>query len=455
MAFGKDPRGAENVIPYGGGTMQQRDALRRTKQKEARAQRGSGAPYWKGTFKLPQEFSRLGRFIAGAYPNTYSLDGETTQTDTLEYYIYAEHFHGASRRGAICSAGPFYANKKKAEPCAGCQMFWEDVRERQAKKARGDRSKGPNRMSRRDMFAFNWWDYGLWLKLPRTDVDGNVIINPNTNQPYTDWEMAHPSDPRQAQYESKWGNLVVWPMSETYKDQLFAYADRTICNDCATCGSQGTVVAVAKVCGNPNCGRTVYDPQSTSMSVEKQRKIDATPYRCEHCGEELFLREILSCRVCGQYGAAPKRATIFDVDLELIAVPSGDGKQTNLQILNRSNIRSIQVADPQILSSIKPLDLITKFKPTPLEKQHELWGISTGSTGQQGIPAMPNQVQATVPGMSPVLVPAPQMQQQVYQQPMYSTQSAAIVPQVQPTLVGTPQVPVQTGFVIPKMPGQG
>lgn len=475
MAFGKDPRGTEGIVPFGGGTMQQRDAFRRSKQKEARANRGGGAPYWKGIFKLPQEFSRLGRFIPGAYPNTFSLDGETVQTSTLEYLIFAEHFHGATKRGAICSAGPLYGNKKKAEPCAGCQLFWEDVRERQAKKSRGDKSKGPNRMSRREMFAFTWWDYGLWLKLPRTDDHGNVIINPNTNQPYTDWEMAHPNDPRQGQYEGKWGNLVAWPMSETHKDQLFTYADRTVRSDCATCGSQGTITAMAKVCGNPNCQQMVYDPQNSTLTIEQREKLEAEPYQCPHCGERHFIEEIIACRVCGQHNLVPKRANIFDVDLELIAVPSGDGKQTNLQILNRSNPRPIQVQDPEVLKNIKPMDLVAKFRPTPIEKQYELWGLSAGTQqsqqGAQGMPGMPAmqgapQPQGGMPTMSaaqmPTYVGQPGYQQPAQQAPTYPAQPGYAMPgqqptypQAQPAAAGTPQAPAQPGFVMPKMPGQG
>lgn len=409
MSFGKDPRGADGVTPFGGGTMSQRDQFRKKQAQAARAQRAvTSVPYWKDTFKLPQDHSRIGRFIPGAYKQLYTLDDETVQEQVLEYVIYNEHFHGASKRGCICSAGPLFRNKKKAEPCLGCGMFWEDVQARKQKKARGDNSKGPNRMSLRSSYAFNWYDYGLWLKLPQTDAHGAIVMNQNTGQPYYDWTAVPPNDPRQQQFEGKWGNLVPWPMNETHKDQLFKYMDMTIRHDCAACGSQGSIMCTAKVCGNPACRYMVYDPQNTTLTMQQRDELDATPYTCPNCNQTNFIEEVLGCRVCAAHNMTPRRAGLFDVDLDLVAVPSGDGKQTNLQILNRSNPRPLQVTDPEVLKTIKPLDLISKFQPTPVEKQSEVWGIPLERDAPTGVPGAPMGVPMGMPmqvGMQPQAQP--------------------------------------------------
>lgn len=481
MAFGKDPNGAEGVVPFGGGTITQQDRYRKQAAQAARSSKSTGsAPYWADTFKLPSDHSRLGRFIPGAYAQKYTIDDENVLEQTLEYYMVREHYNG--KRGGICSAGPLFRNKKMAQPCLGCDIFWEDVRERSEKKKRGDQSRGPNRMSLRNLYVFNWWDYGLWLKVPRTDGAGQVMVSRNTNQPFFDWVPAASQDPRANQYESKWGNLVAWPMSESYKDTLFKYMDMTIRHDCAMCGSQQTIVCYAKVCGNPACKTPIYDPNNCSLTMNERESLESEPYLCPTCNTRHFIDELVTCRVCNQYSAKPRRATLFDVDLELISVPSGEGKQTNLQILNRSTPRPIQVADPRILETIKPIDLIKKFSPTPLSKQSELWNIpivdknatkqaSGAPSGQQGgLPSMvpggmPATGQPSFPGIQqPGGMPSaqPQYQQPVqpqYQQPQYQPQQQPQPQYQQPTFPGTqPSFPGVTPMAFPgtppKFPGQ-
>lgn len=464
-SFGKDPRGNENIVPFGGGTMAQRDAHRKAAQSEARKKKSSGnAPYWKDAFRLPTNSSRIVRFIMGSYDNYYpGEDGTSVDKQTLEYYIYSEHFHGATKRGAICSAGPMYHNRNLREPCLGCNLFWEDAQARGEKKRMGDKSRGPNRMSRHDVYAFNVWDYGLWINVPRMDAQGRPATN-SSGQPYCEWTMADANDPRQYQYQSKYGHLIAWPMNEMHKDALFSYMERTITQDCATCGSQGTIVVASVVCAH--CGNVVYDPANTTLTKEERDKIITNPYHCPACGGSHHPQEVLSCRVCEQHNQnpqlthhlVPRRATIFDVDLELTAVSAGDGKLTTLQILNRSNPRPIQVADPAVLESIKPLDLASKYRPTSLEKQSELWGIPLNeSEAEVKLPTpqvqMPQQMQ-TMPGAIPQMQ-VPQMQLPQMQVPqMYAPQMQlpqapqmpqAPVPQMQVPQMQAPQ------FQMPQM----
>lgn len=405
MAYGKDESQLNRVVPYGGSMSQRARHYTNQRKQASESRRGSGAPYWKDTMKCPTDHSRIVRLIPGRYEQPISYDDENVVNEIFEYYIFREHYHGTSGRGAICSAGPLYRNKDKAQPCEGCTMYWEDWRERRRKKNAGDKSKGPNRISMRDQYAFTVWDYGLWVRVPRTDDKGNIIIG-QQGTPYFDWVMAHPNDPRVHQLEHKYGSLVAWPMGETYKDTLLQYNDRTVCHDCATCGSQNSIRCVEKICGNPACEHPVYDPNNTTMSPEQIEKLESEPYTCPVCGQTSFISELIECQKCLSNGWEPKRASIFDIDLEVTAVGT-KGQQTVLQILNRSAPRPIQIQDPELLKTVQAIDLAKKFAPVPVEKQREMWGIRAPS---------PN-VQQPLSGAAPPAYAAPRQPVQAPQMP--------------------------------------
>lgn len=376
MAYGKDESQLSRISGYGGSLGQRTRHMDAAKKRAAsRRGGGGGAPYWKGVLKIPTDHSRIVRLIPGQYKQQISIDDETITEEVFEFYMYREHYHGASGRGAICSAGPLYRNRKKSEPCEGCTLFWEDVRERRDKKKRGDKSRGPNRISMSDKYAFTVWDYGLWLQVPDMDRDGNIRTN-DQGEPYTSWVMAQPGDPRANQYPWKQGHLLPWPISYTYKETLIDYNDKVVRKDCRTCGTQGSIKSVLKICGNPNCQHPVFDPNDTTLSPEEQQRYENEPYTCPVCHETNFIDEMIECPVCYQHGWEPARASIFDIDLELSATGQPGEKKTVLQILQRSNPRPIQVDDPELLKTIKPLDLVKRFAPTPVEKQRELWDIT-------------------------------------------------------------------------------
>lgn len=367
-AFGKDPRDLTHVTPFGGGTANQREHYRKQCEAESRESRkaGGGGPYWKDTFRLP-DHPRMGRFIPGKYVVPYVLEDNTIVEETLEYFPFYVHRHPTSKKTAVCCAGPLRMDKNRREPCLGCDMFWGSGKE--------DRGKY---MSNTPQFGFTWYDYGLWCKLP------SDARNPSTGQPYYDWVPVAPNDQRVGQYEYKIGNLIPWPMFAMHKEQLFGYMDQTICTDCVTCGSQASIICTAKMCGNPSCGALVVDLRTTTLNAEQTKKLNA-PYGCALCGQVLFVREVLSCRACAQYNLTPQRATLFDEDLELTAIPTGKNNQTALLPTNRSNPRPIQV-DAATAANIKPLRLDAKFAPTPLEEQRKLWGIPKGPASQTQVP---------------------------------------------------------------------
>lgn len=457
MAYGKDESQLNRVVPYGGNMSQRARHYTNSRKQASESRRGGGAPYWKNVLKCPTTHSRLIRLIPGQYAQDVSYDDETVVHEVFEYYMFKEHYHGTSGRGGICSAGPLFRNKDKSEPCEGCTMFWEDIRERRAKKARGDKSKGPNRMSLRDQYVFTVWDYGLWLNVPRTDQNGNIITGQN-GTPYYDWQMAPPGDPRVNQLEHKYGNLVAWPMGETYKDTLLQYNDRTVRNDCSTCGTMGGIRCVMKICGNPNCEHPVYDPADTTMSPEQREKLENEPYTCPVCGQTNFINEMIECQTCLQNGWEPRRATIFDIDLEVTAVGT-KGQQTVLQILQRSNPRPIQIADPELLKTVAALDLAKQFSPTPVEKQRELWGISSHGgqvqqPGQGQAPSMPSMMGQGMQQQPMNQQPQMGMQQQTQMGPQgqgYQTQHQQPMQQQQPQQPAMPQM--GTGVYMPGLAG--
>lgn len=368
--YGKNPNNLKRVTGYGG-SVSQRAKHRSNKRKAGRGGGGVG-PYWKDNFRPPEDFGRVIRIIPGEYAQLVSDDGrEDPYEDTLEYVVVREHYHGGKKRGILCSGGPRYMSKDHREECEGCNMFWEDY---DIRRQTGDKQK-PRRVSMSEKYVFTVWDYGLYLKLPRTDAHGNVIKG-NQGTPYYDWVTAPDNDPRQHQVEHKFGHLCAWPMSRSYFDYLMSYNEMTIRNDCGTCGAQKSIELMAKICSNPKCGVMLYDPSDSTLSPEQVKRFDEEPITCHACGHTDFAQDLVTCAVCEEQGLEPRRASIFDIDLEIVAVPSGDGKQKNLSILSRSEPRPINVQDPDILAKIQPLDLLRQFAPTPVEKQREVFGIS-------------------------------------------------------------------------------
>jgi len=425
MAYGKNDSNLNKVAPYGGNLSQRAQRVRQSKESGFSGSKGGGRPYWVNTFKCPQDHSRIGRLIPGAYEQTLIIDGDIV-TDEYEYVMYSEHFEGVSKRGGICSAGAYYreamfGDPNKAEPCYGCQIWREDYEVRKQKKASGDKTKGPNRISRRDMFAWTWWDYGAWYKVDRTDERGAPVLNQNTGEPYYDWVMGQPNDPTYSHCTCKYGHLLAWPMGETYHDALLDYNCEQISSDCATCGSVGTIKSIMRTCGNPECGNVIYMADETTLTPEQQKKIEVEPYTCPICKQTGPTEEVISCDVCMSRNLTCKRATIFDVDIEVKAQGT-KGQQTFLHILSRSAPQAIQVQDPEILKAIKPLNLLRQYSPTPYEHQQKIWSSSTtgSAPSPHGVrsavhPAQQNPMMPSMMGPGLKVPLPPQQQYQSYE----------------------------------------
>lgn len=431
MAFGKDPNQLSSMPPHGGNYIQRQKTVARRPARTG----GGNAFYWKDTYNPPDLSTDIIRLVPGEYAQEVTYDGETIVTDTFPYFMFREHHNG--KRGAICSGGALWANKEKSGTCPSCVVFWEDVRERQAKKARGDTTKGPNRMSCRDQFAFNVWDYGLYFEVPEVDKSGQLRMNQKTNQPFTHWVKGAANDPRMQGRPWKQGHLSAWPMATTYKDTLFNLA-KQIGKSCKSCGSRDSIHTVMKICGNPDCRQIIYDPNNTALTDEQREQIDNYPYSCPHCGQTTFVSEVIECSHCQN----PVRATLFDVDLQLQRMGT-KGQQTFLQVFSWSDPRPIQVADPEILKGIVPLDLPKKFAPTPPDVQLKMFGltVSVPTSGPSAPPIVGQQP------MSAPQYPAPQMPGMAAPGPVPGP-SMGMAPGGFPA----PQQPPQQGYAVPQQP---
>lgn len=398
MAFGKDKSQLGRVGSFGG------NFLQKAKTQARRPERGGyAAPYWKDTYRPPDDSADIIRLIPGDYTCEVSHDGETVVQEAFPYYTYREHHNG--KRGCICCAGPLFGHKGKAEYCPSCDLFWEDVAERKAKKARGDKTKGPNRMSARDLHAFTVWDYGLYFEVPQVDGQGNLRMNPKTNQPYTQLEKGDPNDPKYQGKPWKQGRLLAWSMGQTYLDTFVEWS-KQVGKCCKSCGARDSIKTTAKICGNPECGAVVYDPRTTTLSKEQREQIDYYPYKCPHCQVESYVAEQIECSNC----TSPAKATIFDVDFQVQRLKT-QGQQTFLQIFTFSDPRPIQVADPEVLKTIKPLDLKKKFAPTPPQEQAKIYGFQLSPPAQEYQHMAPPTASPN-PNIEPPVVP--QMQPQTY-----------------------------------------
>ncbi len=463
MSFGKDQGHLANIPAHGGNFIQRAKTAARRPSRSG----GGGMPYWKDSFRPSLITPTLLRLIPGSYKQLVTHDGETAVEEEFPYVMCREHMSKLSGnlRGGLCSGGPLFANKKKAQACHGCDYYWEDVRERKAKRARGDKTKGPNRMSCRDQYVYTAFDYAPYWKMPDVDKNGQLRMNQNTNQPYTHWETGNLNDPKFQGKEWKQGHLLSWSMGQTYQDVLVMQA-KVIGTHCTTCGNMSCISTVMKVCGNQQCGEFIYDPSNSTLTDEQRDQIDNYPYQCPRCQQTHYVDEVIQCTVCTPANHTPKRASIFDVDMQVQAV-GNPGSQTFLQVLSTSPPRPIQV-DAKVLETIKPLDLLRKFAPTPLEVQRKIWNIQVANAPLVGQPAGQPPVAPTMPtapGMQqqmapqqPVapaptgVVPAPVTQQVMPPQPMqFAPQPQAAVPAAPPQ----PQPVAQTPTVPYGTPGTG
>lgn len=359
--YGKDKSALSKV----GSFRQQGKALLRN-QREARPSSGGSRriPYWVNQFKPPTHTVATGRILAGNY-EVLQVDAETGEVVAVElpYFTFTEHYYARTKKGGICSAGPFQAFKDKRDPCLGCDLFFEGM---ELDPETNKRRPGP--MGKRDMFAFNWLDLGTFYHIPQTDKNGAVRRN-NNGEPYMTWVKGKKggNDPKYPGADTKVGHLQQWAMGFGHYSSLLA-ADAQIGRSCLSCGTRDSIESLAWVCAN--CGEPFIELESTQLDEAGIEALVTKPCTCPACKHEGYPQEYVECSACD----SPQKATIFDVTINVQRIASADGSnQTSLSVSNWSAPGPL----PPEFADVKPLELDKIFAPTPIDEQAELWNVST------------------------------------------------------------------------------
>jgi hypothetical protein len=402
MAFNKNPA----VLQGAGGSFRQKANSYSHHKDQQRQRGGGGAPFFVNQYKPSMSGTDTIRLIEGHY-KVKEVVGEGDQAQVREtelpFYPWTEHFDGRNMKSCVCSGGPFAGNKKKSDPCHGCEIhFGTRVADAQGKKK-------SERMSRRDMYAFSVLDYGRYHKMQQVDQQTGQVKRNNEGEPYWNWVKCDGvgCDGCKSQAESASGQTRHWSMGWGHYQTLLA-ADETVGMSCVNCGGYETIEGIAWVC--PHCGEAPIDLRTTSLKAEQVKETVLKEFHCS-CGYYGFLNEVIQCRNCTPAGGAARRATIFDVDMQVkrIETSSGQGKQTSLMIVRTSPPQAIGKAFEALG---KPLPLEKTYAPTPLETQAQQFGVTTSNrqprtaadiasnAPQQGQPSMeahPQQGQQMAP----------------------------------------------------------
>lgn len=404
MSYGKDPNQLINIPRYGGSTTQMAGNATRTRK----GRRGSKA-YWLDTYKPNEMYPDIIRILAGNFSSARLDSNQELYYETTPWKEVIEHFHGGVERGAICSAGPYAMDRNRREKCHGCDIYWNSYEQR---KANGTLKTQRGPISISSKFVFNIIDKGLYHLVPQTDLKtGQYRMDPSTNQPYMAWVKCRGVGcihcQNSAGIQTRNGHIQPWMLSRESFNTLNDYTKNRIINSCLSCGGQDTISTMMWQCGNSACGELIFDMQNTTYALEQIKEIVEQPYLCRTCNVTAYPEEVISCSGCNQIGRVPKRASIFDVDLQLKATRFGDGTW-KLMILDRSVAKPVEPQYQDLLQQVPDLDKV--FAPSSLEYQAKIWNISQS----------PRPVQMQLPfQQSAVPTQSAQPVQPGYPQPMY------------------------------------
>ena len=363
MAFGKD-----STVMGAVGSFRQTTGQYHQPRSDKKSGGGSkGVPNFVGKYS-PSEFSIDDiRILRGKYVQDEMVgegDNVTTKQVVKNYIKFTEHFDGVKMKSAICSAGALGGIKNKRNPCHGCDMFW----------ATAGRSTGrfeSTRISRVEKTAFSIFDYGAYHHIEARDKDGNVKVNNQTKQPYLNWEKCEGqgcTGCREGK-ETKYGDNRHWVLNNSQLEVL-RDGDPLIGTACKTCRTANSIVSRSWVC--QGCGNDAINVQTTDLKPKDLSAITDKPYKCE-CGHTGFLEELVGCQVCSKTGAIPARATIYDVDLRIKAIPNPNpnAKGKSIQLMGWSLPGS---PPEQFIEFMEPLDLPAIYAPDSMATQISKFG---------------------------------------------------------------------------------
>lgn len=366
MAFGKNPH-TMNMV----GSFRQMSGAAAS-NKSGRRSRG-GIPYFVDMYRPSTTEIDIIRLVPGEYlQDQLEGDGDDVQLKqtVMPFIKFVEHFDGVKEKGSICSAGPWANFKDKRAPCHGCDIFWDTV-------VRNEKGRlESTRISRQNKYAFSVFDYGRYHKMDQIDYDtGRPKINPQTKQPYFNWVKCQGQmcDACRAGLETKVGNMSHWPINYTQL-QVLRSAETDIGKSCVVCCTENSVVSLGWECAN--CGDCAIDMSTTQMKLDELLKVTDEPYVCPACSTRGFLTEIYECQACTPRGHTGVRATLFDVDLRVKMIEAGGNNSKQLQVLGWSAPRPIPA---EFVEVAKPVDLVARYAPDPLDRQAQKFGLPAGS----------------------------------------------------------------------------
>lgn len=363
MAFGKDDRHLSSIPTYGGSMLQK--AANATRRRQSAGNRGGGRPYWSDNFKPSERRPDIIRIIPLECKTQRAEDDQLVE-EVTPWVEYVEHYHGGLSRSTICSGGPFRNNKKLRDPCYGCDIYWDDY---QTRKDSGSLKTNKGKISYAPKYAFAVIDMGTFHKVAQTDAHGNVKMSPK-GEPYTEWEkcVGQGCQGCRTAIETKKGHAQPWAMAKAHFNQLNGTAEY-IGGCCVTCGGREVVSTVMWQCSNPQCGDLIVDMSTSTLTLDQIQELVYKPYTCRECQTTNYPEEVIQCVNCTPTGREPRRASIFDVNMQVKLQKTGNNDTTTLQVLSFSDPCGVEAEFEHLLTALP--DLEKRFAPTPLNIQAE------------------------------------------------------------------------------------
>jgi hypothetical protein len=310
--------------------------------------RGAARPQIPRFYPAPGRTTAF-RLLPGDYEmqTVEQMNGELVLVTTREPFLrYTRHFDLLHRQSAQCSAGPYARYRDLRQPCDGCDLHWATL---EGGKPGHSRS---SRMTRTTQSAFSALHLAYYHAGGRSQGRGLT-------------ECSGPDCPAcRAGVPATQGLLGVLDLG-WWDFQALRAANVDVGRACLSCGG-ATIETLAWVC--EHCGDAAVDLRDGSPKIAKRKDLLEEPFPCA-CGTTAMLQEIIACTACTPAGREPRRASLFDVDVEVTAETEAAGN-TRLRVVGWTAPRAIS---PALLPLCIPLDLPAEFAPTPYEAQCALF----------------------------------------------------------------------------------
>ncbi len=416
MSYGRDPKTLGAVGSY-------RQAASKVMKRPKSGSKGGGGFLFRDTYKPSLISPDMIRLVPGNYSIEVADDNHNVEVVSMPNYKYVKHYHARTKRTCVCSGGALSHVRGKRLPCLGCENFWDGMHT----DASGKKKRGPMGMT--DEYVFNVLHYAGYHEVEQVDRDtGQVKMGPQ-NKPYTEWVVCLQTygvacPPCQQGKAMSNGRLLHWPLGYAHYNSLLAIDDQ-IGRSCSTCQQMDTIKTLAWLCQNEQCGEAIIEVGSTQHKPEDVKKLTVDKVTCPKCGFFGYLGDYYECQTCKN----PKRATLFDVDMNALRVEegAGDNKKTHLQISRWSQPRPI---DERFRALAKPMQLEKIYAPTPIDIQARVWNLPLPATTQPQ--QTQQQQQQQQPAQTPYQPYQPQrMPPNDFQPPAMQPQQPLAQPNVQ------------------------